>query len=108
MDVMTVATTAAITALVSGIVGAIVASAVGAAKDRARHGSESDKAMRDGMRALLWRELKNLHADATAAGGMSVEDRRHLEGVYGAYHAIGGNGTGTRLYSDAMGLPVIE
>lgn len=108
MDVMTVAATAAITALISGIVGALVATGVSAIKDKARNDSESDKAMRDGMRALLWRELKNIHSEATAGGGMDTEERKHLESVYLAYHGIGGNGTGTRLYDDAMSLPVLD
>lgn len=64
--------------------------------------------MQDGMRALLWRELKNIHAEAVAQEGLDVEDRRHLENVYSAYHAIGGNGTGTRLYEESMRLPLID
>lgn len=108
MDVLTVAATAAITALVSGIVGALVASGVGAAKDKHRNDSNSDKAMMEGMRALLWRELKNLHAEAAQKGGMDTEERKHLESVYSAYHGIDGNGTGTRLFEDAMNLPVLD
>ena len=39
---------------------------------------------------------------------MEVEERRHLENVYSAYHNIGGNGTGTRLYEESMHLPVLD
>lgn len=108
MDVMTIAITAAVTSLVSGLVGAVVATAIGWAKDKRRRDSSSDYAMREGMRALLWRELKNLHSEAVSNGGMDTEERKHLDSVYSAYHGIGGNGTGTRLYNDAMALPVID
>ena len=64
--------------------------------------------MQEGMRALLWRELRNIHSDAVQRGGMEVEERRHLENVYSAYHNIGGNGTGTRLYEESMHLPVLD
>lgn len=108
MDVTQIAITAAITSLVSGLVGALVATLIGMAKDKRRSDSASDQALRDGMRCLLWRELKNIHADAAAAGGMDIEERRHLEGVYNAYHGIGGNGTGTRLFEESMSLPVTD
>ncbi|MBQ0161415.1 MAG: hypothetical protein KBT28_12440 [Bacteroidales bacterium] len=108
MDVLTIATTAAITSLVSGLVGAIVATAIGMAKDKRRNDNASNQALQDGMRALLWRELKNIHSDAIANGGMDTEERKHLESVYDAYHGIGGNGTGTRLYEDAMNQPMLD
>jgi len=41
-------------------------------------------------------------------GGLTVVDRKHLESVYAAYHGLGGNGTGTRLYEDAMRQPVLD
>lgn len=108
MDVMQIACTAAITSLVSGLVGAIVATAIGMAKDKKRNDNASNQAMLDGMRALLWRELKNIHSDAIDRGGMDTEERKHLESVYEAYHGIGGNGTGTRLYQDSINQPLLD
>ena len=107
--------TVALTALVSGLVGSVVSGAVAAVESRGRRAAErsdderaADEAMKAGVRALLWRELKNIHEQASRAGGMTVADRRHLEGVYSAYHGLGGNGTGTRLYQDSMEQPVID
>ena len=98
----------ALTGCVSAVVGAVVGAVVAAVKAAGRNAMTEDRAMQDGMRALLWRELKNIHAVAMANGGMTIADRRHLENVYGAYHGIGGNGTGTRLYQDAMSAEIIE
>ena len=103
----TVAATA-ITALVSGVVGAIVGSLVSAAKSQAHRTVDEDRAMKAGMRALLWREVKDIHAEAIERGGMTVDERRHLENVYTAYHDMGGNGTGTRMFDEAMRTPIIE
>lgn len=109
------ATSVALTALVSGVVGAAVSALVAAVKLTGRKAVErtekeraADEAMRSGMRALLWRELKDIHEQALDEGGMGTEQRRHLEGVYSAYHGLGGNGTGTRLYEDALAQPVLD
>lgn len=108
MDITQIIITTAVTALVSGVVGAIVATMVSAVKDKARDHSETDEAIKEGMRALLWRELKNFHDQAMTDGGLNTEDRHHLDSVYSAYHGMGGNGTGTRIYEDAMRQPIID
>lgn len=99
--------TAAISAVVSSLV-AILKAGGKKAIERTEAEKASDEAMRAGMRALLWRELQVIHAHAMDQGGLTVAERRHLESVYSAYHALGGNGTGTRLFEDAMNMPVID
>ena len=99
--------TAAISAVVSSLV-AILKAGGKKAIERTEAEKAFDEAMRAGMRALLWRELQVIHAHAMAQGGLTVAERRHLESVYSAYHALGGNGTGTRLFEDAMNMPVID
>lgn len=100
--------TTAVTACVSSVVGALVGAAATGIGRKSRETADESRGMRDGMRVLLWRELRNIHAEATERGGMDVADRRHLESVYSAYHNIGGNGTGTRLFEESMRLPVID
>ncbi len=108
-------TTIAVTALVSSLVGAVVSTALTLLKatgkkavERTEADKAADEAMKAGMRALLWREIQTIHEHAVSRGGLTVSERRHLESVYGTYHALGGNGTGTRLYEDAMNMPVID
>lgn len=100
--------TTALTAAVSALVGALVAALVSRAGKAASQSADEARGMQEGMRALLWRELRNIHSDAVQQGGMDLEERRHLENVYSAYHNIGGNGTGTRLYEESMRLPVLD
>lgn len=104
-------TSTLLTAVISAVVSSLVAMLKAGGKkaiERTEAEKALDEAMRAGMRALLWRELQVIHGHATGQGGMSVSERRHLESVYQAYHGLGGNGTGTRLYNDAMSMPVID
>lgn len=111
MDVEAVAATAFVSALVGAIVSALVAVLKSQGKkavERSDAEKAADEAVKMGMRALLWRELKIIHEQAVRQNGLTVADRKHLEGVYAAYHGLGGNGTGTRLYTDAMNKPVLD
>lgn len=107
MDVASVAATATITAICGGIVGAIVSALVAGIKSAGRGAVKTDKAMKDGMSALLWRELKNIHETAVHHGGMTLEERRQLEYVYAAYSGLGYNGTGKRLFDESMEMPIL-
>ncbi len=95
MDIVAIA----VTALISTVVGAAVGAAVSSIKragqrhvDKTEAEKAEELAMKLGIRALLWRELKTIHADAVGNGGMDIEMRRHLEGVYSADHRPGGGG----------------
>lgn len=105
-------TTAAITAIVTGVISAVIGSVVSSLKLQRKAIHEQDEAtqvIRAGLKELLWAELRKVHSDAFEQGGLSIEDRQHLESVYSAYHdGAHGNGTGTRLYQDAMKLPIID
>ena len=106
------AVTAAVSAMTGAFVSALVVWPLKMAGRKAVERSEADKAadraMQTGMRALLWRELTTIHDAAKEQGGLTISQRRHLENCYAAYHGLGGNGTGTRLYTDSMNRPVIR
>lgn len=107
MDVASIAATATITAICGGIVGAIVSALVAGIKTAGKGAAKREKAMADGMSALLWRELKNIHEAAVHHGGMTLEERRQLEYVYAAYSGLGYNGTGKRLFEESMDMPIL-
>ena len=102
------------TAIISSLASAIVASCVALVRSKSnktlkqmeKEREEMD-ALKLGMRALLWEQLNEIYAKAKAQNGLSVEERHNLTNVYEAYHALGGNGTGTRLHDEAMNLPVL-
>mgnify|MGYP007066597172 CR=1 FL=1 len=41
-------------------------------------------------------------------GEITVNELKNLEYLYGGYHALGGNGTGTELYEKCQELPVVD
>lgn len=98
----TIILTTIITASISSIIGTVIATIITIIKTKSHGSIDNNRAIMCGISALLWRELKNLHAEAMINGGLDVEERRHLENVYKSYHCIGGNGTGTRLYNEAI------
>lgn len=111
IDPASIAATALISSAVSAIIAGILAGVrtVGrSAIEQTEEGRATQEAIKQALRALLWRELQIIHAHAIEQGGMTIAERRHLESVYSAYHALGGNGTGTRLYEDSMAMPVLD
>ena len=65
-------------------------------------------AMEQASKALLHDRLYSECTACLARGCIDVEALRNLEYLYTAYHALGGNGTGTELYQRAKGLPTRE
>lgn len=57
--------------------------------------------MRDGVRQLLFCELETMYLRMVDSGGvMRVSDKETAENIYDAYHALGGNGVGTRMITE--------
>lgn len=62
-----------------------------------------EKAMRDGMLALLRQQLINYHKEYVASGkSCPVRIKEQATAVHDAYAALGGNGTGTQLWHEIM------
>ncbi|RBP98451.1 hypothetical protein CRD60_00880 [Bifidobacterium aemilianum] len=63
------------------------------------------QAMEAGMRAILKSELLAIHrvyVQAPSPPPIPVEVMDQADQIYRAYHALGGNGTGTHLYEEIM------
>lgn len=64
------------------------------------------KSMRNGLRALLRADLIRLHNKYyDELHYCPIYVKQALADEYKEYHAIGGNGVGTNMYEDLMGLP---
>lgn len=62
-----------------------------------------DKAMQQGMMALLRQQLINYHREYVASGKpCPVRIKEQATAVHDAYAALGGNGTGTQLWHEIM------
>lgn len=67
-----------------------------------------DKAMETGLRTLLRAELLEIHAKYRPLGDIPLEVMEEADRVYQAYHSLGGNGTGTKIYEELKALPTVD
>ena len=64
-------------------------------------------ALKNGMQDLLRAQLINIHSSTVAMGlPVPVDMKEEADRVYTSYHALGGNGTGTRLHDEIMSAHV--
>lgn len=89
------------------LVPTVLASALTYMVTRTKEASKANRAMEKGMRSILRRELKIIHRRHVIKGEpISIDDKDEATEIYNAYHDLGGNGTGTHMYSDIMELPI--
>lgn len=68
--------------------------------------SSSDRFIKEGVLAILHNRIYTLGKQYMAQGCISLEDFDDFEHLYRAYHALGGNGTGTEIYDRVRALPI--
>lgn len=66
------------------------------------------KALRDGMRSLLRRQIVADCEQAMKEGFCGTATKDTIEDMYNSYHALGGNGVVTRLKAQTMNLPTVN
>lgn len=94
---------------VSGAIGAAVKFALSARKKKKRQQEAAQKrqeALEEGLRGLLHHDIYQGCIECQRKGFADVQDRQNLDALYGPYHTLGGNGTGTDLYNKARALPI--
>lgn len=64
-----------------------------------------NKALENGVQALLRAEIIRNHEKYIARGNCPIYAKEALKRAYSAYHDLGGNDVATKLYEDVMGLP---
>ncbi len=64
-----------------------------------------EKALGDGVQALLRNQLIEYHDKYTERGYCPIYAKESAKKSYEAYHELGGNGLITKLYNDIMALP---
>ena len=68
--------------------------------------NSSYKLIKDGVIAILHNKIYTLGKQYIAQEHISVEALDDFEHLYNAYHALGGNGTGTEIYKRVKELPM--
>lgn len=60
----------------------------------------------NGTRVILLYMLERLHTEYKMQGFVSHEQRDRYFEIYDAYHGLGGNGYGTRMWKDVQSLEI--
>lgn len=94
--------------IVVAIIGAVVTfgnviyTTVSARNERKRHRTDD---VEKGLQCLLRAEIIRSHEKYIDRGKCPLYAKESLTQVYDSYHALGGNGTVTRLYNSCLDLP---
>lgn len=86
----------------------LIASGLSAVTAYVRHKFKRLDAMETALRASMYDRLYYLHGRFMRQGWISIPDLENVTGIYDGYHALGGNGVGTKLYEDLKSLPNFE
>lgn len=66
--------------------------------------SSRQKAVEQGVQALLRNELIRRYREYEAKGEITILDKENIEHMYNEYKNLGGNGTVAKMYEDLMNL----
>ena len=64
------------------------------------------KTIKDGLLAIMHDRLYQSCTFYIKQGSIDIGGLKNIEYLYKSYHALGGNGTGTELYSRVKALPI--
>lgn len=67
---------------------------------------EEQENVKDGILAILHDRLYQLCQYYLAQGAITPNALKNVEYLYRSYHSLGGNGTGTELYTRVTKLPL--
>lgn len=91
------ATSYLVTAILGGLLGFI--------STKLKKNKKKEKAIEEGVQALLRNELVRRYREYEAKGEMSILDKENMEAMFIQYENLGGNGTVKHLMDDLLQLP---
>ena len=94
-----------------GILTAVVSFGFKSLKKKIQEKESEQNAIKVAMIAILHDKLFSLCKQYLALGYIPVDDSEgimdNVKGIYEAYHALGGNGTGTDIYNKFLKLRIM-
>ncbi len=90
---------------VFGLLAAGLVAAYNRLAKRIKQNKEEQDAIRNGLRALLMRQIAEDCENAAQDGYCPIERKKMINDMYNCYHALGGNGIITQMLKDLMRLP---
>lgn len=86
-------------------IGVLILTGFGIIWKKIKKEVKEQAAIEEGVRVLLHDRLYNVHQYYLEQGYIYPADLKNVEHIYNAYHLLGGNGTGTSLYTEMTNLP---
>lgn len=75
-------------------------------KNKQNQQDKKNKAIENGVQALLRNELIRRYREYETKGEISIIDKENIEHLFQEYKNLGGNGTVKKMYDELLELPI--
>lgn len=87
------------------VLGTIVTGIISFIKMKLSKDRKKDRAIEEGVQALLRNELVRRYREYEIKGELSILDKENIEAMFKQYENLGGNGTVKHLMEELLNLP---
>lgn len=91
--------------ILSYLIPALLGAGIGFLSSKLKKDKAKEKAIEDGVLALLKNELLKEYREYKDKGELSILDKENIESMFIQYKNLGGNGTVKHLIDELMELP---
>ena len=91
--------------IVAYLVPTILGALIGFFSTKIKRNKKKDKAIEEGVQALLRNELVRRYREYEIKGELSILDKENIEAMFKQYENLGGNGTVKHLMEELLTLP---
>ncbi len=104
IDIISMIVSYLVPTILGGIIG-ILSTKIKKSKAKELALEEKQKALEEGVQALLRNELVRRYREYEVKGELSIIDKENIEAMFKQYEKLGGNGTVKHLMSELLQLP---
>lgn len=87
------------------IIPLLLGGIIGFLTTKLKNMNKKDKAIEEGVQALLRNELVRRYREYETKQEMSILDKENVEAMFKQYENLGGNGTVKKMYEELLELP---
>lgn len=91
--------------ILSYLIPASLGAGIGFLSSKLKKNKAKEKAIEEGVQALLRNELVKEYREYKIKGELSIIDKKNIEAMFEQYKNLGGNGTVKNLIEELLGLP---
>lgn len=91
--------------ILSYLIPASLGAGIGFLSSKLKRNKAKEKAIEEGVQALLRNELVREYREYKAKGELSILDKDNIEAMFAQYKNLGGNGTVKHLVEEILELP---